>query len=146
MQYYWWFILALALSVIEIITPGFVILWFGVSAAIVGIIDLLGIHNFTVQVISFVILSLILVTLSRTFFKNVFKRSPGEQFKTNMDLIIGKKGIVTSKIDNTISEGRVLVEGQDWSARSIDNSIIDKDAMIEVTSFEGAKLIVKNEK
>jgi membrane protein implicated in regulation of membrane protease activity len=142
MEYYWWFILALVLSVIEIITPGFVILWFGVAAGVVGVLDLLGLHNFTVQVIVFAILSLLMVTLSRTFFKNVFKRSPGIQFKTNMDVMSGKTGMVTTKIDGSISEGRVIVDGQDWSARSANDSVIEKDVLITVVGFEGAKLIV----
>jgi membrane protein implicated in regulation of membrane protease activity len=142
MEYYWWFILALVLSAIEIITPGFVILWFGIAAGIVGVLDLFGIHNLNLQVIIFVILSLILVTLSRTFFKNVFKRSPGIQYKTNMDVMSGKTGLVTSKIDNNISEGRVTVDGQDWSARSFNDSIIEKDVLVNVVGYEGAKLIV----
>ena len=83
------------------------------------------------------------MTLSKIFFKNVFQRSPGKQFKTNMDVMSGKTGLVTTKIDNMLSEGRVTVEGQDWSARSLDDSIIDKEELISVVGFEGAKLIVK---
>jgi membrane protein implicated in regulation of membrane protease activity len=142
MVYYYWFIAALILSLIEIITPGFVILWFGVSAGIVGVLDLLGVHEPLIQAILFVIFSLALVILSRTFFKKTFVRSPGKQYKTNVDVLIGKKAIVSLEIDNGKGEGRVLVEGQDWAARSESGEIIPTGSSVEIIRYEGVKLFV----
>ena len=143
MDYYLWFIAALVLSIIEIITPGFVILWFGVSAAIVGIADLLGLHNTFWQIIIWIVLSLIFVILSRTFFKTIFIKSPGENYKSNIDVLIGQKGIVTEDIDNVKGNGRIKVQGQDWSARSDDDSIIPAGSPVEIVRYEGVKLFVK---
>lgn len=143
MDYYLWFIAALVLSMIEIITPGFVILWFGVSAAIVGLLDLLGLHNTVWQIIIWIVLSLIMVILSRTFFKTIFIKSPGENYKSNIDVLIGQKGIVTDEIDNVKGNGRILVQGQDWSARSEDDSTIPVGSPVEIVRYEGIKLFVK---
>ena len=142
MAYYWWLIIALALFVIEILTPGFVIMWFGVGALVAAIISFFNPDTLTIQIISFVVVSLVLVILSRTIFKNVFiKNTP--DIKTNADFLIGKIGIVTEDINNNFSKGRILIEGQDWSARTEDGTVIAKDDKIEIIKWSGATLIVK---
>ena len=143
MDYYIWFIAALIFGVIEVFTAGFVILWFGVAAAIVGILSLLGVNSLLLQSIIFSVLTLILVTLSRTFFKNVFKYSEGKLYKSTMENLIGKNGVVTATINMELSTGRVLVEGQDWSARSEDSTIIEQNTKVQIIRMEGAKLFVR---
>lgn len=144
MDYYIWFIAALVFFILEIVTPGFVLMWFGVGALVSGLLELAGVHNATVQVVVFVLVSILLVTLSRTIFKNFFMRaSPGSGLKTNMDALVGKVGVVTERIDNELSNGRVLVEGQDWLARAADNAPIDPGARVRITRFEGARLTVE---
>jgi membrane protein implicated in regulation of membrane protease activity len=143
MEYYWWFAIALGFFAVEIITPGFVLMWFGVGAIIAGLLDLLGIHNMFVQVIVFGISSIVLVALSRTIFKNVFmRRSPGAGLRTNMDAMIGRTGKVSEDIDNTMSAGRVIIDGQDWLARSDGGQSIPSGTRVSVVRFEGARLIV----
>ncbi len=138
-----WFIAAILLFVLEIITPGFVLLWFGVGALVAAVLDLAGIHSLTVQVLVFAAVSVLLVTLSRTIFKNVFVRSsPGSGLKTNTDALIDKVGFVTETIDNDRSEGRIVVDGQDWLARSEDGSLIEPHVKVRVVRYEGARLIV----
>ena len=62
--------------------------------------------------------------------------------KTNIDMIIGKIGIVTKEI-NELSPGRVKVSGKDWMA--ISNSHIDEGKKVRVLKIEGAKIIVREE-
>ena len=143
MVYYYWFIAALVLTLIEILTPGFVILWFGVSAAIVAVLDLLGLHDTVWQVLIWIALSLLMVAMSRTFFKTIFVKSPGENYRTNVDVLIGKNAIVTEQIDNIKGTGRIKVEGQDWAARSEDNSIIPQGKTVEIAKYEGIKMFVR---
>lgn len=143
MEYYWWFAIALGFFIVEIMTPGFVLMWFGVGAIIAGLLDLLGIHDMFIQVIVFGITSIILVALSQTIFKNVLmRRSPGETLKTNMDAMIGKVGKVSEDINNEMSAGRVVVEGQDWLARSENDQRIAAGTRVKIVRFEGARLIV----
>ena len=144
MDFYLWFIVALAFFILEILTPGFVLMWFGAGALVSGLLDVFGIHNLTVQILVFAITSIILVTLSRTIFKNIFMRaSPGAGLNTTMDAVLGKVGVVTEKIDPDLSVGRVLIEGQDWAAITEDKSTIDVNVKIHVIGFEGARLQVK---
>ncbi len=143
MEAYIWFILALVLFILEIITPGFVILWFGVGALVAAGMQLLGVTSLTAQIIAFVAVSIILVILSRTLFKTLFMRSPGAGLKTNMDALVGRTGIVTEVIDNENSTGRIVVDGQDWRASAVDNAVIVQNTRVTVTAFEGARLLVR---
>ncbi len=144
MEYYLWFAAALIFFILEIVVPGFVLLWFGVGAAVTGLLVLLGVQSVGVQILVFVVVSIVFVALSRTIFKNIFMRkSPGAGLKTNMDAMMEKVGVVTETIDGDRSAGRVLVEGQDWSALAEDNGIIREKTTITVKGFIGARLIVK---
>ncbi len=144
MEYYWWFTVALLFFIMEIMTPGFVLLWFGVGALVAGLLDLAGVSNIFVQIIVFVVVSIVLVFLSRTLFKNVFMRSsPGADLRTNADAMIGKAGIVTEIVDNIHSTGRVLIEGQDWGARSSDESVIKPGERIRILRIEGVHLVIE---
>ena len=142
MDYYWWFIIGFVLLIVEIITPGFVIMWFGIGAFIAGILDLAGLNNLLFQVIIFSVSSIIFVTLSRTFFRNVFVHSPGNKLKSQVESLVGKTGVVTTEINNDISQGRVLVEGQDWSAQTNGNEILPTGNKVIITKYQSAKLFV----
>lgn len=147
MEFYIWFIIGLGLCALEIATPGFVVLWFGVGAFCAGIAALFGVDNLVMQIVIFSVISIVLLLLSRTMFKNIFlKGSPGAELKTNSEALIGKSGRVTDEINNTESKGRVVVESQDWSARSANNDVIASGTKITVIRTEGAKLIVEPSK
>ncbi len=137
MQFIWLAVLICAI-VIEIATAGLVSIWF-VPPALVAII--LAFFNVAVylQIIVFLGLSLILIILSRTFWKKYITVKPLEP--TNTDIIIGKTAIVTEDIDNVNALGEVKVNGQRWSARSINNELIEEGAKVKVISIEGVKII-----
>ena len=62
---------------------------------------------------------------------------------TNADSLIGQEAVVTEKIDNLRSTGTVQINGQEWTARSVNpEHIIEKDEVVMVRSIEGVKLIV----
>lgn len=144
MEFYWWLIAALIMFVLEIIIPGFVIMWFGVGASVAAILSLLGVESLAIQVIVFSVVSIALVILSRTIFKNIFIRnSPGTGTVNGAKALIGKTGQVTETIDNFKSAGRITIESQDWMARSADGTNIDAEEFVTVLSIDGIKLIVK---
>ena len=62
---------------------------------------------------------------------------------TNADSVIGKQAVVIEDIDNIAAVGAVKVGAAVWSARSADGQPIQKDALVEVISIEGVKLICK---
>ena len=66
--------------------------------------------------------------------------------KTNVDSMPGKSGIVTQSIDNLKAQGKVTVNGMEWTARSKDGSQIEEGRVVRVYGVEGVKLIVEEEK
>lgn len=64
--------------------------------------------------------------------------------KTNVDSLIGEKGVVLEAIDNIHGLGAVSLNGKVWTARTTDNAVtIEKDEIVTVNAIEGVKLIVE---
>ena len=136
-----WFAVAIGFLVLELITTQFISIWFAVSALITGIIKVIANDlPMTWQIVIFVVLSAILVAASRPLVKKYLKK--GDEAKTNMDLNIGKKVIVTETINNIEEKGLVKLNGIIWTARSDDDSIIEQDSLVTIKQFEGNKIIV----
>ena len=62
---------------------------------------------------------------------------------TNADANIGKEVIVTEDIDNLLFKGEVKVNGQLWSAQSLDGEKIDKNSKVVIRKIEGNKVFVE---
>lgn len=139
MQYLWLGILIVAL-VVEATTAGLLSIWFVPPALVSMLLAFFNVPTY-LQVVVFFGLSLLLIVFSRTIWKKYTTFKPIEP--TNADALIGKTGIVTSKINNINSVGEVKISGQYWSARSFDGSEIPEDSMVEIVSIEGVKLICK---
>ena len=92
------------------------------------------------QVVLFLAGSALLLLLTRPMaVKMMYKGT----VRTNADSLIGKEAVVTEKIDNLHSTGTVQVNGQEWTARSVNpEHVIEKEEIVMVRSIEGVKLIV----
>jgi membrane protein implicated in regulation of membrane protease activity len=63
--------------------------------------------------------------------------------KTNAEALIGRKGIVSERIDATQHTGRVAIDGDDWKAVSDDGSVIEKGTEVEILKLDSIILTVK---
>ena len=63
-----------------------------------------------------------------------------------LEYIIGKKCVVSERIDNYAGCGQVKVNGQCWSARSAyDEEIFEAGETLSIVAIEGVRLVcVKN--
>ena len=139
MQIIWAVFIILAL-VIEGLTTALVSVWF-----VPGAIAALLLASFKValwiQVLVFVLVSVVCVVLARVVFKKYFKK---KNTLTNIDAIIGEKALVTEKISNLAGCGLVKVKGQLWSARSADpEATYESGEVVTVVAIEGVKLVCK---
>ncbi len=131
--------LVLVISVIvEAITIDLVSIWFAVGALIALIGEFLGLSQ-TLQIIVFVIVSLVCIFISRPLAKKYLR---GNIVKTNLDRIIGKHCLVTETI-TADHKGEVKVMGNLWAATSLNNEKIQIGEYAEVVSIEGSHVIVK---
>ena len=104
---YIWFIVLIIFLILEIITTALVSVWFCVGAVFAFIVQLLG-ASLMIQVLTFLIVSLITVILSRPLAKKLVKS--GDEVKTNVDSLIGKQAIITQKINNIQGTTKLFCE------------------------------------
>ena len=134
-----WLIIAGFFFVLELITEGFLVFWFGVGAiGALGVCFIPGANTIT-QIGVFVILSTILVLSTR---KLTDKIKPKE-VATNVYTILGKKAIVSQAIDNFKGSGQIKIDGDMWSAKSDNDEPIEAGIPVEILSIDGVKAVVK---
>lgn len=140
-MWYIWLIVAGVCFIIEMLTVGFFVFWFGIGALITMIISILFPDNMLLQATIFVISSTILIFLTKPFVDKFTKKD--KKIVTNAYSIIGKKGIVTQDIKETYGIGQVKISGETWSAKTSDGSVIEKGSQIEVIQIDGVKAVVQ---
>lgn len=124
------------LTIIELMTVNLTTIWFVVSGLVALCISFIN-NNFALQFGVFVILGIVLLITTRPFLQRFlcYKKE-----KTNVDRIIGMKGIVTEEIrKNTV--GEVKVDGKKWSAQA--NHKIKVGSTVRVLSIDGVKIMVE---
>ena len=131
-----WLIIILFLGFIEAITVNLVTIWFVISG-IVSLILSFFIDDFIIQFSVFVILGILLLITTRSWLNKVFKIN---KYKTNLDRVIGMRGIVTEKITKN-SPGEVKVDGKRWMA--ISDKTINVDNDVKILDIDGVKLKVE---
>ena len=132
-----WVTIGIICIIVEIFTPGFLFLSFGVGAILTGLAALI-IPSITFQVFTFSLITFIVFMLSRKFSKKLISKNYEE---TNVKALIGKTGKVTQEIP-TNEKGYVKIGGEEWAAVSEDNKEIKKDARVTVNNIDGNKVIV----
>ncbi|MBE7720967.1 NfeD family protein [Lacrimispora indolis] len=135
----YWLIAFVVLLGIEAMTMALTTIWFAGGALVAFVLALFGI-NIQVQLAVFVIVSFVLLFFTRPFALKYVNRNT---VKTNMDSLIGKSARVTATINNTEGKGAAVLNGQEWTARALeDDRIYPVGTMVEVKEIRGVKLIV----
>lgn len=139
----WWLLAFVVFLIAEIISVSLTSIWFSLGALASFAVSFLT-DNVWVQIVVFLIVSLILVLLTRPWAKRFFNNADRE--KTNIDAMIGREGVVTEEINNLRAIGEVSVSGQAWMARTEDNNItVAPGEKVIVKEVRGVKLIVEKE-
>ena len=135
-----WVVLLIVFLVMEAATVQLVSVWFAVGA-LAALIANLGGLNVIGQIVLFLVLSAVCLVATRPLVK---KLTAAKIQKTNADRCIGAEAVVTEEINNLESTGQVKVIGNIWTARSTDDTVIEKGTVVIVERMEGVKLIVRN--
>ncbi len=133
---YFWLCLVIVLGVFEAVTVNLVSIWF-VLSGIVALLLSLVVKSFVIQFGVFVVLGVLFMILIKKYLepKVMVKKE-----KTNLDRIIGMKGVVTEDIDE-IDGGEVKVDGKKWSAFS--KNTLKKGEYVKILKMRGVKLDVE---
>ena len=137
-----WLGLMVVFVLIESFTFALTTIW-AAFAALPLIFIALSPLQFYWQVLIFVVLTLVLVLLTRPL---VVKKLKIGKYKTNVESFEGHEFIVQEKIEK-FKKGKVKAEnGVIWNAKSNSDNEIEKDAICRVVSVEGNTLVVEESK
>jgi membrane protein implicated in regulation of membrane protease activity len=109
-----WLVIAALLMAGEAATTGFFLLWFGVGAVVAAVAALLGLSSIPLQVIIFLVVSILLVVASRTILGKYLTRH--DSLKTGVDLMIGEIVSVVEASQGARNEAAVKAFGSVWTA------------------------------
>lgn len=138
-----WLVLLVVLIGIEIATMGLTTIWFAGGAFVALIAAALGVPLY-IQITLFLTVSVVLLLFTRPVAVRYFNN---ERIKTNAESLVGKSAVVATQIDNLKAEGQVVVDGQEWTARStMDEVCIPKGCVVTICGISGVKLIVEERK
>ena len=135
-----WIAILIISIVVELISLGLTSIWFAGGALIALIAAAVG-GPLWLQIISFVVVSLLLLIFTRPVALKYFNK---DRVRTNVESLVGKQAVVLSKVDNLQGTGQVSVGGQEWSARSADDGqVLEQGDVVSVVAISGVKLICR---
>ena len=136
----YWLVALIVFLVIEAATLGLATIWFAGGALVALIAAMCG-AGIVIQIVLFLVVSLILLIFTRPFAVRFLSK---DTLKTNVNRVIGMEGVVTEEISNLAGTGKVSLGGNIWTARTEnEGGTIPVDAVVAVLRVEGVKLIVK---
>ena len=133
-----WFALLVVFLLAEAATVTMISLWFAAGALAALAVSLMGVGTWLQVGVFFVVSATALIALrplARKYFTPKITA-------TNVDSVIGEKGLVTVAIDNVKAQGQVKLGGMVWSARSASGEPIAEGTLIRVEKVEGVKVLV----
>lgn len=132
-----WFVIIIVAALVEMNTMDLTSIWFSVGALVAFILSLAQV-GMTLQIISFVVVSVGFIVFLRPVVKNYFKTN---SISTNSDRLVGKVATCTKPI-GVGERGEVKIDGKYWLAVTSGDEEIEIDEKVEVLAIEGVKLIV----
>ena len=134
-----WMLLALALAVGEILTPGMFFLGPVALAAVVAAIVAAAGGGWVVSLVVFGLGSIASLLVLRPIARSHIRQPP--QMRTGTAALVGARAIVVDRVD--VNGGRVKIGGEVWSARALDEStVMEPGARVHVAEIEGATALV----
>lgn len=131
-----WVIAGLVLLGLELLAPGYFLLWFGVAALITGAFAFFTDFGWQVDVLVFVALAVILAVIARRYYA---AQIPGEQPLLNQRARrhVGTVHVLAEPIVG--GQGRIRIDDTQWRVEGPD---MPSGARVKVSDTDGAVLRV----
>ncbi len=137
-QHWVWLSLGFILAAVEMIAPGFFLMWLGAAAIIVGVLTWALPISLPLQVALFAILSVLTVYAGKKFLKDNPIVSDDPKLNDRGARLTGEIVTVVEAIAD--GRGRVKVGDSEWNARGEDAAA---GTRVRVTGADGAVLLVE---
>lgn len=138
-----WFIIGLALFLLELVLPGFVIFFFGVGAWITALLCLVANPGINLQVIVFAVTSVLSLLAFRKMIQQKLFYTREDRSQAVEDEFTGKEAVAVGDFSPG-KTGKVDFKGTSWKAESA--SEIKAGQIVIILEKENFKLIVEPKK
>lgn len=135
---WFWLGVCILLAAIEALTYSLTTIWFAFGALVVVFVSMFDVPT-NVQVIVFAVVSLILFIWTRPIASKIISQ---RKQPLSSNSIIGRVAPVLEVISD-VEKGTLRVNGIEWKARSIDESVIQVGELCEIMGIEGATALVQ---
>ncbi len=137
-----WFLVGIALLLLEFTAPGLVILFFGVGALVTSLACLLGIADSSLaQLLIFSISSLACLFILRKYVQNWFVGNSENETDEMSTEFINQVVTVVIAIPGGSAKGKVELKGANWNATSESPHAVGDT--VTVVERNGLNLVVK---
>ena len=138
-----WLVVVVVFLAIELSTVTLTSIWFAAGGLIALFVAMAG-GNFMFQMIAFLIAAFGMFFATKPWADKVIN---AKKTSTNADRAIGEEVRVLERISNLDQTGRVVVHGQEWTARTEDDkNIIEQGELVRIVRISGVKVIVERVK
>ena len=132
-----WFIVAVAMLLLETVIPGVHFMWFGLAALIIGAVVLVVPMPLAVQLVAFAVLSLAAILVVRRLWGSATLATDEPDLNDRGHSYIGRMVAVEEPISG--GRGKVRVGDTVWTAEGPDTP---SGATVKVTGVNGTVLVV----
>ena len=133
-----WLLIGIFFLVLELVTTALVSIWF-VAAAVLVAIESLFIKSIPIQIMTFLVLSLIFLVLFKKIYNKRIKKDK-DDVKAEENLI----GKVAQTAETTNADGgRVLAGDIYWRAVTKNGETIEKDEKVVIVGVNDTTLIIE---
>lgn len=136
-----WVIIALIFVIVEIFTTGFAVMCISVGCLFGAVASSMD-FELKWQLLAFAVgTALAFLTIRPIVCKLLYRKT--NEVKTNVDALIGRRALVTERIDGELHPGRVKVDGDDWKAISSETTPLEVGEPVEIIAINSVILTVK---
>ena len=115
-----WLGVLILMILLELATMGLTTIWFAGGALAAFIAALCG-ASLLVELGLFLVVSFLLLFAFRPL---AMRYVNSRTVKTNVESLAGKTARVTEEINNEMGQGTAVLNGQEWTARSADDTVL----------------------
>ena len=133
-----WWVLGLALAILEVLVPGSFLIWFAVAAILVGTLAMFVAISWQVELVLFVILAVVAVLVGRRFYGGVGRTPDKNQLNDRVARQIGR----IATLDTAISggSGHVRLDDSLWR---VEGPELPAGARVRITGIRDGRLQVE---
>lgn len=135
-----WIVVACFFAAAETFTMSFFLMFFAGGAVVAALTAFM--FNEIVQVIVFIIATVVLIAFARPVIKKFIEKNK-DPIPTNVYNVIGAKAIVLRPVSQIKGKVKIMNTGETWSAYTYEHyDPITEDTQVIIKEVDGAKVIV----